>query len=176
MADDLIIPTSGPPKAPDPAPGHPAIFAQDCSVCTHEHRPAIEALYLACRPLSFIAGLANLDLADLEKHVIALGLDKQRGDATEEMTRYALNKSFDRDVLANLDADQTIRLMQWSEKRLGKVKERENEARPQVVIVGVPMVGRPVARADGDQAAEQAKVVKAKNVEVLPLPMFTVKP
>jgi hypothetical protein len=119
--------------------------------------------------LKLISDVAGVAEHAVEKHAIALGLDKQRADNTEDLTRHALNKSFDRGVMDELDGDQTIRLLMWAEKRMGKVKERDNDRPPQVVIVGVPMVGRPVGV---DATIVKAKVITiaAEGMRALPFP------
>ena len=137
--DDLIIPTSGPPVAK----GHGPLFSGECEVCTHDQRAGIEELYLGFRSLALISEVANVGEQSIKTHALAIGLDKQRADNTEDMARYALNSAFDRGVLDTLDGDQTLRLIAHADKRMGKVKERQDSRPPQVVIVGVPMVGRP---------------------------------
>lgn len=169
---DLIKPTSGPPPAPEPVKGHPKIFAESCSICTHEHRAAIEELYVGCRRISMIAGAAQVSEDDIKKHAIALGLDKQRAQNPELLAAHAINASFDRGVLDELDADQTIRLMDLSAKMQGKVKEANQGRPPAVMIVGVPVVGRVVVADSGESAQTQSKIVQGRTVETLPLPIF----
>jgi hypothetical protein len=123
---------------------HGPEFTEGCPVCESEHCPEIESEYLSAGDVTVLAEACGLAIKDIERHMRGFGHDKTRADNTDAIVQRGINKSLDRGVFDNLDADQTLKLLQHRDRQTGKVdnNKKNDDRRPMVVVIqGVPGLG-----------------------------------
>lgn len=148
-------------------PESPAVHdVKKCSVCNSPWVADIERLYIECKKVSYIADLVKLSKQSISSHCEMVGLDKRRAENTTGMAAFALNSAFERGVFETLDADQAIKLLAHEDRKAGRIKDNSGPAGPpQVIFVGVPLIGGVIP----DEVKKDAEVIAGKVVaETLP--------
>lgn len=133
---------------------HLQLFEEECLICKHPQRSAIEELYMRNTPMTHIAELAarhleepphpNQLVRELQYHVQALDLTEKRLGNWKNLYQSFLDAGADALALGEVSPDTRARLALQAQKQLDEIEGRTDKARgdtPSLTFVAIPAPG-----------------------------------